>query len=234
MVYKWIKSNQTCLLCDEPSGSQAICLACEAELPWLGPHCRICAIPLPVAQQVCGECLQRRPAFTHVLSPWRFAFPIDSLIHRFKYRADWPCGRILAEQLCRHIALAYGEGLARPAWLVPVPLSRQRLRQRGFNQAQLLADRLSKPLGIPVAVQLMQRSRETVAQQQLSAQQRRQNLRQAFTLNPNINVQGQHLALIDDVLTTGATANTLAKLLIRAGAARVDVYCLARTPKPGS
>ncbi|MBB3102928.1 ComF family protein [Azomonas macrocytogenes] len=233
MVYKWLKKEQTCLLCDEPSDSQPICSACELELPWLGAHCRICALPLPVTGQICGECLKRLPTFDHVQAPWRFAFPVDSLIGRFKHRADWPSGRILAEQLQQHLEHAYGEGLTRPEMLLPVPLSRQRLRQRGFNQAGMLADWLARMLGIPCNPHLLRRTRETPAQQQLDAVARRRNLRQVFALLPGHTLENRHIAVVDDVLTTGATAEAIARVLKQAGAQRVDVYCLARTPKPG-
>ncbi len=233
MVYQWLKSVQTCLLCSDPSPEQPICPPCELELPWLGAHCRICALPLPVSGQHCGHCLRHPPSFSRVEAPWRFAFPVDSLIHRFKHRADWPCGRILAGQLQQHLEHAYSEGLERPDLLLPVPLSASRLQARGFNQAEMLGHWLSRPLGIPCPAHLLQRPRETPAQQQLGARARWRNLQSAFALLRPDALQHQHVALVDDVMTTGATAESLARLLIHAGARRVDLYCLARTPKPG-
>lgn len=117
--------------------------------------------------------------------------------------------------------------------LLPVPLSPSRLRQRGFNQAALLANWLGKALQLPVDGGLLQRVQEQQSQQGLSANERRRNLKQAFALVKDARLEGRHLALVDDVLTTGATADSLALLLKRAGAGRVDVYCLARTPPPG-
>lgn len=165
--------------------------------------------------------------------PWRFAFPVDALITRFKHQARWPYGRLLGEHLAHHLEHAFAEGLPRPDLLLPVPLARRRLRQRGFNQAQMLADWLSRPLGIATDARVLERVLDTPAQQQLDAATRRRNLRQAFAIATGADVKGRHLALVDDVLTTGATAEALARLLKRAGAERVDVYCLARTPKPG-
>lgn len=234
MVYKWLKNAQFCTLCDERcEAEQSICGACEAELPWLRQRCSICALPLTATGLICGDCLKHPPAFEHVAVPWRFAFPVDSLISRFKHQSQWPLGRLLAEQLSRHLHHAFEEGLPRPEALLPVPLARKRMRHRGFNQAQMLADWLSPALAIPVDTKLLQRVQDTPSQQQLDAASRRRNLRQAFALAEDQSLTGRHLAIIDDVLTTGATAEALARLLKRAGATRVDVYCLARTPKPG-
>ena len=124
--------------------------------------------------------------------------------------------------------------LSRPDCLLPVPMARKRLRERGFNQALMVARWLSAALDIPHNEHLLLRPHETVAQQDLDARTRKRNLLNAFALAPGTQVAGQHLALVDDVLTTGATAHALARLLVAAGARQVDVYCLARTPKPGT
>lgn len=234
MVYKWLLIEQSCLLCDQPDDAgRNICLPCEADLPWLGHHCPQCALPMPQSQLVCGACLKRPPAFARVEVPWRYAFPVDNLITRFKHQAQWPIGRLLAGLLSQHLHNAFGNGLARPDLLLPVPLARVRQRQRGFNQAQMLARWLSETLVLPMRDDLLLRCRETTAQQGLDAAERKRNLRNAFALQSGADLRGQHLALVDDVLTTGTTADAIARLLLRAGAATVDVYCLARTPRPG-
>ncbi|VXC98381.1 Amidophosphoribosyltransferase [Pseudomonas sp. 8Z] len=231
----WLTLRRQCQLCDETTDHPRhdICTACEAELPWLGAHCLVCALPLPAQGMVCGACQKKPPAFTRVEAPWRYAFPVDSLITRFKHQAQWPYGRLLGELLAEHLQHAYDEGLPRPQALLAVPLAQRRERQRGFNQARMLADWLSRALHIPAPDTWLTRTLDTPAQQGLDAATRKRNLRQAFVVSAPEQVKGQHLALIDDVLTTGATANILAHLLLRAGAARVDVYCLARTPPPG-
>lgn len=235
LVYNWLNNNHHCLLCDEPAEQpQAICAACEAELPWLDERCRVCALPLPMRGLVCGQCSRRRPAFEQVEVPWHYGFPLDALITRFKHQRQWPVGRLLAQLLGNWLNHRFAEGLARPSLLLPVPMGRQRLRQRGYNQAQMLARWLSRQLAIPCADHLLSRTRDTPAQQGLSARARQRNLKAAFSVQPTAALQGQHLALVDDVLTTGATAQALAALLRAQGAARVDIYCLARTPKPGS
>ncbi|MGE8100953.1 ComF family protein [Pseudomonas fluorescens] len=233
-VYIWLNNKQLCLLCSEPAdGTTPICTPCETELPWLGDHCQVCALPLPVAGLTCGQCLKEPPAFEQVIAPWTYSFPLDSLITRFKHGAKWPYGRLLAELLAQSLQHHFDEGLERPDALVPVPLARKRLRERGYNQAAMLAHWLSDSLQISCDENLLLRTQDTTAQQDLDAKARKQNLLRAFALTPNAQIKGRHLALVDDVLTTGATAQSLARLLIGAGAARVDVYCLARTPKPG-
>jgi ComF family protein len=222
------------LLCAEPAEENIpICMACETELPWLGDHCQTCALPLPGTGLTCGQCLKQPPAFERVAAPWAYSFPLDTLITRFKHSAKWPFGRLLADLLAQYLQHRFDEDLNRPDALVPVPLATKRLRQRGFNQAAMLARWLGGHLDIPCDETLLLRTQDTSAQQDLNAEARKKNLRNAFALTPGAQIKGRHLALVDDVLTTGATAQALARLLMDAGAARVDVYCLARTPKPG-
>ncbi|CAM3795503.1 Protein GntX [Pseudomonas reidholzensis] len=233
-VYNWLNIDHACLLCNE-AAEQAypLCVACEAELPWLEEQCLRCALPLPLADLLCGQCSRRPPAFAQVVAPWHFGFPVDTLVSRFKHQRQWPLGRLLAHLLGQALQYRFAQGLAQPDQLLPVPLATRRLRARGFNQAEMLARWLSTQLGIASHHQVLQRTRDTPAQQLLSARERRGNLRQAFCLAPGAQVEGLHVALIDDVLTTGATAQALAEILLKAGVRRVDVYCLARTPKPG-
>ena len=232
-VYNWLKSDQSCLLCDEASGNPyGLCEACECELPWLDEQCTVCALPLAMSGFTCAPCRRRPPAFEKVETPWHYGFPIDSLITRFKHNSQWPYGRLLAELASHWLDHRFNEGLARPQLLIPVPMGRKRLRRRGFNQAEMLARWLSKALHIDCDSTLVQRPRETQAQQELGARERLHNLQQAFSLLPDARLEGLHVALVDDVMTTGATAQALATLLREGGAARVDVYCLARTAKP--
>ena len=235
-VYIWSKSIQTCLICDECTESaENVCNVCETELPWLMEQCERCALPLPMDGLLCGQCQKHPPAFNQVVAPWTYSFPIDTLISRFKHQARWPLGHMLARLLTQHLQHRFDNAeLSRPDCLLPVPMARKRLRERGFNQALMVARWLSAALDIPHNEHLLLRPHETVAQQDLDAKTRTRNLLNAFALAPGTQVAGQHLALVDDVLTTGATAHALARLLVAAGARQVDVYCLARTPKPGT
>lgn len=233
-VYIWLNNIQACLLCNEPAPhSQPLCGPCRRELPWLGPHCQRCALPLPMAGLTCGRCLKHPPAFHQVICPWRYAFVVDTLIIRFKHQSKWPLGHLLAGVFAEFLHDRFQFDLNRPDLLLPVPLSTRRFRQRGFNQAAMLAQWLGTALKIPCNNRLLIRAHDTPAQQLLKAKVRRKNLRKAFSLAPGATVGGLHLALVDDVLTTGATAQSLALLLLKAGARQVDVYCLARTPQPG-
>ncbi|MBH3423166.1 ComF family protein [Pseudomonas gessardii] len=235
-VYIWLKSNQTCLICDEATDSSStVCNACEIDLPWLTHGCQVCALPLPASGLICGQCVRSPPAFKQVVAPWRYSFPLDSLISRFKHQGKWPLGHLLASLLGQCLQDRFDNAeLTRPDRLLAVPMAAKRLRQRGYNQATMLARWLSRDLDLPLDEHLLLRPHATIAQQQLDAKQRQRNLLKAFALAPGAQVQGQHLALVDDVLTTGATAHSLARLLLHAGARQVDVYCLARTPKPGT
>src|SRR5450830_245211 len=233
-VYIWLKNKQTCLLCDETTDTpHPICTPCESKLPWLMDACQICALPLSAAGLTCGQCLKQPPAFEQVIVPWTYRFPLDSLITRFKHQSQWPLGRLLGELLAQALRERFDDGLPRPDLLLPVPMATRRLRQRGYNQAAMLASWLSQSLEISADEHRLRRVQDTIAQQELDARARRRNLLNAFALAPGAEVKGLHLALVDDVLTTGATAESLARLLMKAGARRVDVYCLARTPKPG-
>lgn len=233
-VYIWLNSDQICLLCDEATGSKnSICEACEADLPWLSDPCERCALPMPLSNLTCPQCTIDPPAFDEVIAAWLYDFPIDALVTRFKHQGKWPLGRLMAQLFGECLRYRFNEGLRRPDFLLPVPMANKRMRQRGYNQAAMLAAWLGPALQLPVNERLLRRVKETPAQQGLDAKARRRNLLDAFELLMPQDVAGKHIALVDDVLTTGSTADVIAKLLRKAGARQVDVYCLARTPKPG-
>lgn len=229
MVYGWLKTGldwllpPACRLCgDDGQSGRELCPGCEHELPWNRNCCERCAEPLPAVQGrlLCGRCLRRPPAFDQALAPLRFEPPISQLVHAFKFRGDLAAGRLLADLLADAVA---GN---RPALLLPVPLHDRRLRRRGFNQALELARRLSYRLGIPVNPRILARCRDTPPQHEMPAQARRANVRGAFEALEEL--PAVHVALVDDVLTTGNTAAELARLLKRTGAARVEVWAVAR------
>ena len=234
-------SSPRCLLCQLPSQQRfPLCPGCEHDLPWLNSYCLQCAEPLPdspsrsiiapksSAQFRCGHCLKQPPAFTHTYAPLRYEFPIDLLIQRIKHRADYHSIELLSRLFCQRLQRST-HPLPLPLQLIPVPLHPKRLRQRGFNQSLELALSIGERLGIPVNNRLCSRELDTPHQQGLSAKQRRRNLRDAFRIHLD-QIVGTHVAIIDDVMTTGTTAHMLAKKLRQAGIVQVDIWCLARTP----
>ncbi len=218
----------TCVLCGDPSRRALdLCLGCEDDLPHLGPQCARCALPLaPTADgAICGQCSREPPAFAATLIPYRYAAPLDHLIQRFKHRGDLATGRVLSQLLVRHI----GDALRRrPDVIAPMPLHWRRSAWRGFNQAVELGSELARALELPWDPRLVARSKPTPAQQQLDRSARRRNLRDAFVVQNK--VVGLSVALVDDVMTTGATAHGIATCLRQAGAAEVQIWALARTP----
>lgn len=178
---------------------------------------------------MCGACersLPRAPRERRYRAAFAYAFPVDRLILRFKFAGDLALGRWLALRLAGAV-----RGEPRPDLLVAPPLARRRLHRRGFNQAHEIAKAIGRELGVPVAHRGLARRRETAAQSKLSRAQRRANLRGAFECR--LDLRGRRVAVVDDVLTTGATADALASVLRSRGARHVAVWVVARTPRPG-
>lgn len=218
-----------CLLChDAVAGQQPLCCACEQALPYNRPCCARCANPMPVAVPHCAECLQHPPHFAQANASFHYDEQIRYLLNRYKHQRDLACGHWLAHLSSQQLQQAIADNqLQRPDWLLPVPLNRKRLRQRGFNQATEIARVYSKALGIPLLGGLA-RHQPTPPLQHLSRAGRASAVRHAFQLrNPPPTA---HIALVDDVLTTGATANEISRLLYACGVTRVDVWTLARVP----
>ena len=214
--------GQDCALCGAPSDAQLVCAACDAALPRLGPSCARCAVPLP-ASGVCGACLQRPNAFDTACAPFEYRFPVDRLVRRFKFDGDLAIGAWLAHRLADRVA-----GGAMPDLLVAPPLSTAGLRRRGFNQAIEIAKVLSSRLGPRLVPAAIAKVRETGAQHALDARARRANLRGAFACR--LRLAGEAVAIVDDVVTTGATADAMACVLRQAGAGSLVVWAVARTP----
>lgn len=217
-----------CLLCgDSGANGVDLCAECATELPRNTQRCQRCALPLPISAPACGRCQRKAPAWDAAWAPFRYAWPLDRLETRFKFNRDLAAGRVLAA-MWRHEP----RPLDLPQLIIPVPLHRRRLRERGYNQALELARPLARALGIPCRHDLLQRVRYTDAQTGLDAIERRRNLRDAFAVHESATLPA-HIALLDDVFTTGATLTECTRLLKRAGVRRIDVWALARAPMPG-
>jgi ComF family protein len=231
-VHNWLQTAQgwllppRCVRCAAAGRPPTIdlCGYCEDELVANRNACRRCALPLPaVAGAPCVACQRRTRRFDTAFAAYRYEYPVDRLVQRFKYQGELAVGRVLGELIARSLAARTTE---LPQALVPVPLARAKQRERGFNQALELARPIGRALMLPIRMDLCARVRVTQDQAGLAAGDRRRNVRGAFTAT-RANMP-RHLALIDDVLTTGSTCDELARVLKGAGAERVDVWALAR------
>jgi len=222
-----------CLLCGEDGeAGRDLCLACAASLVRNPVCCPRCALPLGVPAPACGECLHRQPPFEAAFAPFLYAHPLDLLMTRLKFGRSLAAGRVLSGLWSEAITQM---APVLPTLFVPVPLHASRLRERGYNQAFELLRPLARSLKIPLAGSLLQRTRATPAQANLDASARRRNLRGAFGLHVpalrGLAPAAVHVALVDDVMTTGATLRECARVLRRAGIGRVDAWALARAPR---
>ena len=214
-----------CVLCGQSSGSICICEACKADLPWQGFRCLQCALPLGSPRDtICGACIQNPPPFSRTVCPLQYEFPANRLVQAFKFKRQLAAGRVLSHLICESVS---GQDFSLPDMLIPVPLHQLRLFKRGFNQAYELAAYAGRVLDIPLGAGVLRRQRNTKAQSGLSRKQRRKNLRGAFYWHDTYK-PARHIALVDDVMTTGTTVTECARVLKRAGAKRVDVWVAAR------
>jgi ComF family protein len=199
-----------------------------SSLAALGRDCLLCAGDSS-NEMICMRCVSSLPLLAHdeghPIAPFEYRFPVDRLVQRFKFAGDLAVGQWLSVRLAASARTA-----RRPDVLIPVPLTNARLRERGFNQAAQIARTVSRQLAIPASLRVLERVREAPAQSALGRRARRANLRGAFACRRRLD--GRHVALIDDVVTTGATAEAASRALKRAGATRVDVWAIARTPDP--
>lgn len=215
-----------CRLCNQyHRQALAICKNCIESFIPLGTACQYCANPLPdKGFSICGACIRQRPHFDDVCVAYRFEEPLRGLIHEFKYQQ----GLYLTKTLTTIIghALAKETPLFKPECLIPIPMHPSRLKERGFNQAAVLAKALARQYDIPCNLRHCKKIINTAAQASLNSRERRMNLRKSFTVKP---LPYTHVALVDDLLTTGSTANELAAMLKKSGVKRVSLWCCART-----
>lgn len=218
-----------CLLCggrDQLRPDFDACHGCLAELPLLQNACERCAGSLVASAGsavLCGACLASPPPFSSTHCLGRYEGGLAALVRSLKYQRRLENARLLGRLMGRQLA-AYAT--RKPLLLVPVPLHPARLRRRGFNQAAEIARWAGRESGLAVDACIARRNRKTLSQTGLSARARRANLGRAFSCQGRIS--GQHVAIIDDVMTTGSTVASLATTLLRAGCARVEVWCCAR------
>jgi ComF family protein len=229
----------SCNFCQSPLplSSSALCDLCIAELPHITTHCRRCSVPL-VSAELCGNCQKKPPSFRRCISAFGYQAPVNSIIVRLKTDPYVAEINQLSALLARRIAATYHEAqLPCPLTLIPLPLHWLKMTRRSFNQsdiiARLVANHLHRQHRINVELRsdICKRIARGQTQHKLSAKQRRAAIANAFTAAAptTLDLQGLSVAVIDDVVTTGATANSVATALLKAGAANVDIWSLART-----
>jgi len=210
---------RACLLCGARA-RKALCDGCAADLPRLsGPLCPVCAVPIAAPAPACGACLKTPPAFDATLAPLHYVFPVDRLVQNLKF------GRRLASADF-FAACMRADAFPAGTLILPVALSARRLEERGFNQALEIARPLARALNLPLDGTSLIRTRDTPAQSGLPWRARKSNVRRAFACKRDLT--GEAVIVIDDVMTTGATLDAVARALKERGAARVVNWVATR------
>jgi len=216
---------QRCPVCNtdaHDSSALPLCLGCWSSItPYRGPACRQCGLPtISEHTDLCHNCIADPPVFRRAISYGIYEGVLKEAIHLLKFNRH----RRLAKPLARLLA---DLDLPEADVIVPVPMHIRQLRQREFNQTALIAKHLSRIIDIPLEIDALRKTRETSAQIDVDREERLRNLRKAFAASES--VQGRHILLVDDVITTGATVRECARVLAKAGAAEITVMALARS-----
>lgn len=213
---------KSCVLCGAATRRGDFCLPCRDSLPYMSPiHCLVCALPI-ATPGICGACLAHTPAFDRSAAALNYSFPVDALLHSLKYGSNLALAPVLASLLTARV-----EAEDMPDCIMPMPLHPAKLRERGFNQALEIGRHVSERLHIPLLPAACRRIRDTPSQTGLPWKARGKNVRNAFSCETDL--AGRRIAMLDDVMTTGATLNELAKVLRQGGAASVSAWVVART-----
>ena len=224
-LLEWV-APPCCLLCRlEVEYRHGLCQGCWAKLPVNEIHCERCALPM-AHESLCGHCQRCPPVFDSVIAPLCYQDPIDQMLCALKYHQQLSFARTAAGLITDTVRES-GEPM--PDLLIGVPMTHRAVRKRGLNQAVFLARLIGRQLGIPVKSTLIKKLRETDRQSTLNASKRQRNLKGSFHCKGSL--EDKHIALVDDILTTGATANEISRVLKAAGANRVDIWVCARTPE---
>ncbi len=224
----------SCLLClARCRVTEGICRACLASLPRLGLACQKCREPLQSfnlphdEQLLCRRCQQRPRPYRDCIVGLQYATPVAQMVHKLKYQRQLSYLKPLTRHLLHELEHHYRD-TPWPEALLPVPIHWWKLRLRGFNQAQLIAKQLSRELGIPLLHRSVGKLSKRASQAGLTARARHHNSQQAYRIDKVITQQ--HIALVDDVMTTGATVESLCQTLLQQQPYTIDIWCIARTP----
>jgi ComF family protein len=218
-------NNKSAIICDD----------CHQRLPHSKNTCFSCGLPLADRSShkdesasalliPCGECLKNSPPYDKTLSAFHYETPVNDMITQLKYSAQFQCLPLLCEYLSEKIIQHY-QNINLPELILPVPLHPKKRQLRGYNQSQLIASKLSKQLNIKLNHQGILRIKKTNAQSGLDSVERKRNMKNAFQINTELP---KHIAIVDDVVTTGTTVSELSKQARQHGATQIDIWCLAR------
>lgn len=214
-----------CILCDLETCEQIICSDCFSSLPHHQNGCPQCGLTLCCDKEsgLCGQCINHPPPFDRTFALFNYTSPISTMIAQLKFH-----NKLVIAKWFSHFFISYFEknNIEMPSLILPVPLHTKRLKERGFNQSLLIAKHISKYFGIPIDIKSCKRNKNTQAQATLSAKKRKDNLKNAFTLSKPTDCN--HVAIVDDVMTTGQTISEISALLKSNGVNKVDVWVCAR------
>ncbi|WNO08710.1 ComF family protein [Teredinibacter sp. KSP-S5-2] len=216
-----------CLLCTTPS-KRLLCPACLDSLPYMKNACLQCALPITSSDtELCGQCLASKPSFDASISLTSYQGPVPYLINQFKHQRKHNIGAFLSQLFVDRLL----SSRTRPDVITFAPLYWRRQFSRGMNQAERLANTIGNRLDVKVEP-LFKKVKSTAAQQNMTRKERLKNLKNSVILSNTVLIKDKHIVFVDDVMTTCATAETTAKLLRTAGAGRIEIWTIARTPKP--
>lgn len=220
----------SCILCSNNSGRyQDLCEQCLQTLPVPTTCCQKCALPLFATQStdLCGECLKHPPAYDRIHALYLYQMPLPKLILELKFNHALVIANVLGELMADKIENTWYKNKPLPDLIIPIPLHRKRLKERGFNQALEIARPIAKAIQRPLNLTGCQRIKPTEPQATLPAEKRKMNIKEAFVIKHDF--KGLRVAILDDVLTTGNTINEFCKTLKQQGVATMDVWCCARS-----
>jgi ComF family protein len=227
-LLKTVTIARSCLICTSASNN-AICQHCYNVFPAIDNCCVICNVPLVGQAKICGKCNTKKPIFNKCIAYYSYSYPIKQIIYLIKYNSRYEIIKYVIDGLILKLTDYYNSNW--PQAIIPVPMFATSLLARGFDQAHILAKEILKKLQQPSIIledSLVFRSKKTEPQHKLTIEQRKKNIRNAFSINKKTTYK--HVAIIDDVVTSGATIIEITKLLKQAGVKKVDIWCLARAP----
>lgn len=222
----------TCIICSQHSTLQKdICLDCLNLLPKFPSGCEICARHIPHSPHLlsgitCGKCISNPPHFDRTLALFSYVHPIDKFIINLKFNHQLIYAKLFGELFVKHLK-SYYKNTSFPELVIPIPLHQKRLKQRGFNQVFELAKSIKKHLNIKIDTNSCIKIKNTPPQSLITFDERKVNIKNSFKIK--YSIQAKHVAILDDVMTTGHTVNELSKTLKKSGMQKIDVWCIART-----